>query len=136
MERTSFPVFYQFYNPPVVPLKVLLPLLDRQTVVGNPPVGARIVPATQVINMLAKKPKNQSPTLADMTGLVQSNSGTLHGWRLEDFFADLLLGCSVGKRVSSEDEEALGELFFRRSGPIAAAIAVTVEIPETAELPE
>jgi len=49
---------------------------------------------------------------------------------------DLLLSCSEAKRFTEEDVEgSLVEIFERRSGPIAATIAVTVEMPENAELP-
>jgi hypothetical protein len=41
------------------------------------------------------------------------------GWRLEYFMSDLLLGCFVGKRFISADDEELFEIFDRRSGPRA-----------------
>jgi hypothetical protein len=50
--------------------------------------------------------------------------------------ADLLLGCREGFRFTRNDEVPIQSIFYRRSGPIAAAIAVTVEMPEEAELPE
>jgi len=54
--------------------------------------------------------------------------------RRHDGFADLFLGqqsillCGTQSPIQS--------IFYRRSGPIAAAIAITVEMPEDAELPE
>ena len=50
--------------------------------------------------------------------------------------ADLLLSCREGKRVTKSDDHSMFDLFNRRSGPIAAALAVTVEMPEDEELPE
>jgi hypothetical protein len=58
------------------------------------------------------------------------------GWRLEYFMSDLLLGCFVGKRFTSVDDEELFEIFNRRSGPIMATIAVTVDVPEDVQLPD
>jgi len=60
------------------------------------------------------------------------------GWRLEHFVADLLLPCKEGHVASGETDQVLERLFYRRAGPIAAAIAITVEAPEGVEfvLPE
>jgi hypothetical protein len=46
----------------------------------------------------------------------------------------VLLGCSEGRRFDDADREALDALFYRRSGPIAATIAVTVEVPGDVKL--
>ena len=46
------------------------------------------------------------------------------------FVVDLLLGCRVG--YVAEDllrDEGLERVFYRRTGPIAAAIAVTIDAP-------
>jgi len=50
--------------------------------------------------------------------------------------ADLLLSCCEGRRITKSDDDTMFDLFSRRSGPIAAAVAVTVEMPENEELPE
>jgi hypothetical protein len=62
--------------------------------------------------------------------------GEEYGWRLEYFMADLLLRCKGGLRFTKNDEVPIQSIFYGRSGPISAAIAVTVELPEDAELPE
>jgi hypothetical protein len=51
---------------------------------------------------------------------------------------DLLLSCSEGKRFAERDVQGeLTEIFERRTGPIAATVAVTVQMPDDdAELPE
>jgi len=47
-----------------------------------------------------------------------------------------MAGCKGGFRFTNNDEVPIQSIFYRRSGPIAAAIAITVEMPEDAELPE
>ena len=48
--------------------------------------------------------------------------------------ADLLLGCREGRRFDNTDHGALEALFYRRSGPISATIAITIEVPDDVEL--
>ena len=50
--------------------------------------------------------------------------------------ADLLLSCEEGRRFTEADFDEMQTLFYRRSGPIAATVAVTVEVLDRAELPE
>ena len=88
--------------------------------------------------MLGKQDDGYTPTLRDMkyvmgTNILQSKQC---GRRLEYFMVDLLMSCKEGKRFGKSDEEAINRLFFRRSGPIAAAVAFTIEAPDDAELPE
>jgi hypothetical protein len=51
------------------------------------------------------------------------------GWALEHFVADRLVCCHDGHVASDSPVAALEELFFYRSGPISAAVAVTIEVP-------
>ncbi len=44
--------------------------------------------------------------------------------------ADLVLKCEQGRLFESVKEEEIFNLFNRRSGPIAAAVAVTIEQAE------
>lgn len=76
------------------------------------------------------------PSLADTRDLLarHPNGADLLGWRLEHFMADLLLGYREGRRFGDTDHEALDALFYRRSGPIAATIAVTIEAPDGVDL--
>src|SRR4051812_47526779 len=48
--------------------------------------------------------------------------------------ADLLLSCREGRQFVEAEHPALHALFRRRSGPIAAAIAITVEVPDSVSL--
>jgi hypothetical protein len=51
------------------------------------------------------------------------------GWRLEHFVADLLLDCETGYIAESRSDGGLNYIFNRRNGPIAAALAVTLDAP-------
>jgi hypothetical protein len=135
VEQYGIPVHYLFYNPPTVPLKVIVPL-TRHNAVTKIDVGARVVPVARLYEFLDAKGKTYSPSLADSKSLMSDPDAKPYGWRLEHFMADLLLGCRQGHRYTRDDDIPIEALFYRRSGPIAAAIAVTVEMPEDAALPE
>jgi hypothetical protein len=53
-----------------------------------------------------------------------------YGWPLEHFISDLFLGCSEGTPFETISEGRIQTLFYRRSGPISAAIAISIEAPE------
>lgn len=133
--ETGWPVFYNLYNPPQLPLAVTTPLLVRHHWSSNPPLGVRILPSEAVFKMLDGKKKGYAPNLIDMRKLISGTGDIEYGWRLEDFFADMLR-CYHGKRFAETDREALDRLFYRRSGPISAAIAVTVEVGDEYRLPD
>lgn len=50
------------------------------------------------------------------------------GWRLETFVADEVLRCRQGALFDGSADENLEYLFYRRSAPIQAAIAITIDI--------
>jgi hypothetical protein len=134
LEIHGIPIHYLFYNPPQLELSVDVPLRKYVKLKENDNfLGARVLPVENVHKALARKAGSYSPSLGDTRRMLK---GVEYGWRLEYFMADLLLGCKAGRRFQSNDEVPIRELFYRRSGPISAAIAVTVEMPEDAELPE
>jgi hypothetical protein len=51
------------------------------------------------------------------------------GWRLEHFVIDLVLDCQAGHIAASRDDGGLNYIFNRRTGPISAALAVTIDAP-------
>lgn len=51
------------------------------------------------------------------------------GWRLEHFVVDLLLNCKTGRITDIRDDEGLYRVFNRRTGPIQAAISITIDAP-------
>ena len=52
-----------------------------------------------------------------------------YGWPLEFFAGDLFLKCLEGSGFETVGDERIQNLFYRRSGPIAAAIAIAIEEP-------
>ena len=136
IEKRGFPVYYLFYNPPRVPLRISVPITKYVKLRFEPVLGSRVVAAPVVFKLLDKI--KQSPTLQELDDFLDPTEPTLHlgGWRLEYFMTDLLLACFEGRRFTDADAEDLSEIFERRSGPIAATVAVTVEMPDDAQLPE
>ena len=129
--KYHFPVYYLFYNPSKVPLKIQVPSKRYVHITADPPLGARVLPFEHVAKVLGSKNKGNSPSIADMAGRDGLDK---HGWRLEHFMADLLLSCKQGRRFAEAVYEDLYALFNRRSGPIAATVAVTVEVPDEVEV--
>jgi hypothetical protein len=134
----GLPVFYLLYNPPQSPMTVDLPLTANAEQRDDPALGARIIPVAPMFAVLNAAGAGYKPSLADTRDLLTGhpNGADTFGWRLEHFMADLLLGCREGRRFDESNREALDALFYRRSGPIAATIAVTVEIPDSVEIGE
>jgi hypothetical protein len=137
-QEYGIPIYYLFYNPPLVPLTINTPLLQNVGVPDNPTLGARIIPAELIFEVLKRLGTGHSPTLNETENLLEHhpNGASPFGWRIENFMADLMLGCREGHRFSNADRRAIDALFYRRTGPIAATIAVTVEVPDDAELGE
>jgi hypothetical protein len=49
---------------------------------------------------------------------------------LESWVADLVLQCRLGKRFDDGMQEKVSMLLERRSGPIGAAIAISIALPD------
>jgi hypothetical protein len=124
----GLPVFYHLYNPWEVPMEQRIPLTDATPPAGMPPLGVRVLPASVLHRMLPGASANH-PSLAD---LASADGLPTYGWRLEDFVCDEVLACREGHEYQSIQEESMQALFNRRSGPIAAAIAITIESPDVA----
>ena len=125
-KRSGHDVHYLLYNPPQVPLSILYPVTARKHLRGLPRLGARVASSDVITKALASKAR--TPTLKDIFALTDSTGGE----RLEYWAADLLLNCKVGRTFSAEDESQILSIIERRSGPIGAAIAVSIELPEGA----
>ncbi|WP_367872846.1 hypothetical protein [Luteolibacter sp. Populi] len=123
-EMSKIPVFYQFYNPLILPFTQEVPLISDAC--SHPlKFGTRVVPAVTVHEKLSTKAKNYSPSVADLGG----TKGRAFGWSLEHFVADLMLRCKEGYIYEDIRDEEIFNLFNRRSGAIAAAFAVVIEPP-------
>ena len=133
IRQRKIPVYYLLYNPAVVPLHVQVPISNYVMIKNDPPLGARVIPYRDVAGILNARREGYSPSIADLAGEDDISS---HGWRLEHFAADLLLTCQEGHRFMDANSPEMRALFYRRSGPIAATIAVTIEVPEGTEFLE
>lgn len=118
-------VYYQFYNPWLVPFTQRIPLAGYAPPSGTPDLGVRIVPASMVHAKLGTQ-SGATPKLGDFSDIAPLPP---YGWRLEQFVCDELLACREGDQFTSISDSRIQRLFNRRSGPISAAIALTIEAP-------
>jgi hypothetical protein len=125
LKQTRVPVFYQFYNPATLPWVQRFPL-PMGAHVNSFPFATRILPAREVISILDSREKNYSPSVADFSRNASFDSG----WRLEHFVADLLVGCKEGYVHQDPYDNYVFDLFNRRRGAIAAAVAFSIHAPE------
>ncbi len=125
-------VYYQFYNPWRLPFTQSIPLSTYETPKGNLTLGTRVVPAAAVHTIIGNQPKGSTPKVSDFADCCGKGEHT-YGWCLEFFIADLLLQCKEGSLFKALSEDRIESLFYRRSGPIAAAIAISIELPEQME---
>jgi hypothetical protein len=124
LREVGLPVYYQFYNPWRLPYTVDVPIRRIRRHRRPPVVGVRIYQAAGVHAMLSACQEGERPTHHQLT----DERG--EGWPLDAFVADELLGCREGQVFESINDEAIQTLFNRRSGPISAAISITLEAPE------
>ena len=117
-------VYYLFYNPPTVPVTVHYPVTLRQ-IVHYLPLGCRVYATKDVDPILAKLNKGAVPTLHAL-----ECADPFSNWRLETWAADLLLKCTVGQLFGEDRQEVVQRFLERRTGPIGAAIAVSITLAE------
>ena len=123
----DYAIYYQFYNPWKVPFSQRIPLSRYERPEGELSLGTRVIPVSKVHKVLEKLDKNSKPKLSDFRSACGGGEHS-YGWRLEFFIADLLLHCQEGTLFEKESE--VFPLFNRRSGAIAAAISINIELPE------
>lgn len=124
-EQNGIPVHYQFYNPAVVPFGTRIPATGRIVSTEDPAAGVRVMRASDVHGVLRQLSKGAHPTLAQLKAVT--GYGGLGGWSLQEFVVDMFVGCREGTHFQSVNDPKMYNLFNRRSGPISAAIAVTIE---------
>jgi hypothetical protein len=117
-------VFYMFYNPTAIPIIIKYPVRSKRPV-KSAKLGCRVVLSKEVHAVLDKLQKGRSPTLRMIVA-----GGTSSNWRLEQWVADLVLTCKAGQPFDERLEERIALLLERRTGPIGAAIAVSIALPE------
>ncbi len=121
--KNRIPTYYCLYHPWKLPFTMTVPITKHRRRRGAPSVGVRISPAPEVHAAVRAATAGRSPSVKD---LAESGATT---WALEHFVADELLACRQGARFNSVNDEKMQTLFYRRSGPIAAALSVWIEEP-------
>ncbi len=120
-------VYYQFYSPWSLPSVQRIPLSSFTRPSGELTHGVTVVPASRVHQVLASQVDGYKPSLKELS---TAHDGAFPcGWTLEHFAGELFLKCREGSQFETIGDERIQNLFYRRSGPIAAAIAITVEEP-------
>jgi hypothetical protein len=129
--QRNIPVYYLLYNPSQIPSSAVLPLTGVQAVDTDVQVGCRVVPANQLRTALSSRPAGHSPTYSEIISSLGTPFGPDHpaGWRLEHFVVALLLECETGYIAESREDSGLNYIFYRRTGPISAALAITLDAP-------
>jgi hypothetical protein len=126
--QKHIPVHYLFYNPWVVPATYPVPTPGSFSLGPRGNGGCRVVRSQDLRSVMLSKNEGTSPKFAEVAGLCGSAAAHLHGWRLEQFVAGLVMRCKEGHVFTSMTQD-IESLFYRRSGPIAAAMSITVEGP-------
>jgi hypothetical protein len=129
----KIPVHYLFHNPVTLPSQSRLPAEANSVGTDSEAcnVGCRVVGAATLDERLdtANLKKLENPSFAQVRWRIVSLDDAC--WRLEYFVADLVMGCREGYRGGTNPMEDPGLLrvFSRRSGPISAAISITIDAP-------
>ncbi len=129
--KRQIPVFYGFYNPLQLPSRTLYPALNGERATSTNQLGCRVQTSALVHKQLGALAPGTSPTFANLRDPAQPSSADLFspsGWRLEHFVADEVLRCRQGTLFDGMSDPRLDALFYRRSAPISAAIAITIEV--------
>lgn len=117
-------VYYLLYNPQEIPFSISYPLRERIRIT-KPIVGCRVLDADHVHQILTELGEGESPTYGMM-----NRAGAPSNWPLETWAADLLLTCQVGQQFDDSRDERVRYFLERRSGPIGAALAVSITLPD------
>lgn len=119
-EHYAIPVHYLLYQPLIIPWSQTMPVAKNDQPPPANMVGVEVARASALRGVLDDKPEGYSPARSDI--------GQIARWRLERFVADELLKCREGYRAEGwPDDPGLRQVFANRSGPIAAAIGITID---------
>ncbi|TYL83505.1 hypothetical protein [Bradyrhizobium cytisi] len=116
--------YYFVYNPHAIPVSISYPLKEKIRL-DSPAIGCRVLDADHVHQALAELREGDSPTYATLMRLASASY-----WRLETWAADLLLTCQVGEQFDTSRDEQVRYFLERRTGPIGAALAVSITLPD------
>lgn len=121
-EKYGEAIFYLFYNPSSIPMRVRHPV-QAMTSPTHISLGTRVSRASEVRQAAQSTSGSGGPTRTMIAKHSQDSD-----WRVSEWSNDLLV-CKVGKQFDQTDEEFLYGIMERRSGPIAAAIQVSIDLP-------
>ncbi|KUM28194.1 hypothetical protein AU467_13500 [Mesorhizobium loti] len=117
-------VYYLLYNPHQIPCSISYPLRERIRV-DQVTIGCRVIDADHVHGALGELAEGGSPTYATLKRM-----GAASDWPLETWAADMLLTCRVGEQFDDDRDGRVNYFLERRSGPIGAALAASITLPE------
>jgi hypothetical protein len=118
-------VYYLLYNPHELPFSINYPLRERIRV-DQPVVGCRVLEADDVHQSLTGLNEGEAPTFE-----MLKRASAASDWPLETWAADLLLTCRVGQQFDNTRDDRVRYFLERRSGPIGAALAVSITLPDS-----
>jgi hypothetical protein len=126
-EEVMIPVHYLLYNPVEIPWSRSIPAPSSSALPNNR-VGCRVIRSAQIREL--RNHNITIPTYGEVASIIAPHSFAPFsaGWRLEDFVVKLVLGCHEGRVLTKALDDAMEMLFYRRTGPIAAAFAVNIEM--------
>lgn len=128
----GIPIHYLLYNTNTIPYKIDIPITTKRNVASNE-VGCRIIPSKAIYNLFKEEKLGTIPSYGDFKFLLNDpfdNDIHTSGWRLEYFISELFINCEQGYIIRNRSEINIENLFYRRSGPIAAAFSITFDIQE------
>jgi hypothetical protein len=131
--KTEIPVYYLLYNPLQIPLSVSVPHGEKDVLPKENDVGCRIVPCRHLHGMMKGEKSGTSPSYHQLVqSLPAPFDPKVHraGWQLEHFVVDLLFQCKTGRITDVANDEGLFQVFFNRTAPIQAAIAISIDAPD------
>lgn len=117
--KYSIPVHYLLYHPLTIPWSQVIPVSVGGKCLPERAVGGWVVRARDLRSRLDGRPAESSPSYRDISDIGP--------WPIQNFVADELLGCREGYRAQGPEDPELFQIFNRRAGPIAAAIAITID---------
>jgi hypothetical protein len=130
--KNSIPVYYLLYNPLDIPSTAALPATAEQTNEAREArVACRVMKADTLDQKLAAAglKKAQHPAFAAVAGATAGFDEDF--WTLHNFVADLVIECKEGYVAGTNpmEDQGLYRVFNQRSGPISAAISITIDAP-------
>ena len=125
-------VYYLLYNPLEIPCSAILPANAGLT--GDPvksSVACRVIEASTLHIKLGDSSLSTGnhPSFIHVAGHSERFDDDL--WTLPNFVADRVIGCKEGYIAGTNPmkDEGLFRVFNMRSGPISAAISITIDAP-------